>query len=149
VRRRAVVQVVEAALERLAVERDHPRSACRHPTVQPSGMPAEGGLQLGRVERLEQGAQGVDGRCPAQRGAEHRVQALAVHGDEHQDAAVGGGTREDGQHREQQQVGQLIAPSLAPARVGDLFQGGEQASERHHGAAPARARCRSTAHARR
>ena len=128
-----VVQVVEAALERLAVERDHPRSARRHPAAQPSGVPAKGGLQLGRVERQEQGAQRVDGRRPAQRGAEHRVQALAMHGDEHQDAAVGGGAREDGQHREQQQVGQRVAPSLAAARVGDPVQGGEQVGERHHG----------------
>src|SRR3954454_23331243 len=56
-----------------------------------------------------------------------------MHGDEGQDAAVGGGAREDGQHREQQQVGQRVAPPLAAARVGDPVQGGEQVGERHHG----------------
>jgi hypothetical protein len=131
--RRLVAQVVEAALERLAVQGDDARSRWGYRLAQPARVPAEGGLQLGRVERLEQGAQRVDGRRPAQRGAEHRVQALAMHGDEHQDAAVGGGTREDGQHREQQEMGQRVAPSLAPARVGDPVQGGEQVSERHDG----------------
>ena len=50
VRGRLVVQAVEAALERLAVERDHPRPRGRRPVGQRPGMLAEDGLQLGRVE---------------------------------------------------------------------------------------------------
>src|SRR3954451_20802690 len=96
-------------------------------------MLSEGGLQLGSIERLEQGTQRIDGRRPAQPGAEHRVEPLAMHGDEDQDAAVGGGARQDGQHREQQQVGERVAPPLPAPRVRDPFQGGEQAGERHHG----------------
>src|SRR4051812_28249673 len=56
-----------------------------------------------------------------------------MHADEHQDAAVGGGAREDRQDREQQQGSEAVTLALAAARIGDRFQGGEQASERHHG----------------
>jgi hypothetical protein len=128
-----VVQVVEAVPERLAVERDHARPRCRHPLAERPRMLAEGGLQGGRIERLEQGTQGVDGRRPAQPGPEHRVEALAMHADEDQDAAVGGGARQDGQHGEEQQVRERVAPTLPAARVRDLAEGSEQASERHHG----------------
>jgi hypothetical protein len=49
--------MVEAAPEGLAVERDDARSGRRRRRItQPSGMPAEGGLRRGRIERLEQGA---------------------------------------------------------------------------------------------
>src|SRR5829696_9084547 len=61
------------------------------------------------------------------------IQPLAMHADEQADAAVGGGAGQDGQHREQQQGGKAVTLSLAAARIGDLFQGGEQAGERHHG----------------
>ena len=56
-----------------------------------------------------------------------------MHADEQADAAVGGGAREDRQDREQQQGSEAVTLALAAARVGDLFQGGEQAGERHHG----------------
>ena len=125
-RRSPVVQIVEAALERLAVARDDARSGRRCRIAQLSGMPAEGGLQLGRGERLEQGAHGVDGRRSAEAGAEGRVEALAMHADEHPNAAVGGGARQDGQHGEEQQVGERIAPALRAARVRALFQQGQR-----------------------
>ena len=133
VRGSPVVQMVEAALERLAVERHDAWLAGWRPAAQLPGMLAQGSLQLGRIERLKQSAQGIDGRGPAQRGAEHRVEALTMHGDEDQDAALGGGACQDGQHRKQQQVGERVALPLASTRVRDLFQRGEQASERHHG----------------
>jgi len=56
-----------------------------------------------------------------------------MHADEQADAAVGGRPGEDGQHREEQQGSEAVALALAAARVGDLFQGGEQPGERHHG----------------
>src|SRR4051794_41704808 len=56
-----------------------------------------------------------------------------MHADEQTDAAVGGGAREDRQHREQQQGSEAVTLALAAARIGDRFQGGEQAGERHHG----------------
>src|SRR3982751_6808419 len=97
------------------------------------GVAAEGGLPLGRAERVKEGARRVDGRGAAEAGAEGGVEPLAVHADEQADAAVAGGARQDGQHREQQQVGQRVALALGPTRVGDPVQGGEQAGERHHG----------------
>jgi len=106
-----VVQVVEAAPERLAVERDHARPRGRRPVGQRPGMLAEGGLQLGRLERQEETAQRVHGRRSTEARAEHRVEALPVHADERQDAAVGGGARQHGEDREQQQVGQRVAPA--------------------------------------
>ena len=96
-------------------------------------MAAEGGLQLGRVERVQEGAQRVDGRGAAEAGAEGGVEPLAVHADEQADAAVGGGAGQHRQDAEQQQVGEAVAPALAAARVGDPVQGGEQVSERHDG----------------
>jgi hypothetical protein len=133
VRGRRVVQVIEAALERLAVERDHPRPRSRCRLAERPGMPAEGGLQIGRLERLEQAAERVHGRRAPEARAEGGVQALPVDADKDPDAAVGGGARQDGQHGEEQQVGERVAAALPAARVGDPFQGGDQASERHHG----------------
>jgi hypothetical protein len=97
------------------------------------GVAAEGGLDRGRVERVQEGTQRVDRWGAAEAGAEGHVQPLAMHADEQADAAVGGGAGQDGQHCKQQQGGKAVTLSLAAARIGDLFQGGEQAGERHHG----------------
>src|SRR4051812_2288419 len=97
------------------------------------GVAAEGGLQLGRVERVQEGAQRVDGRGAAEAGVEGGVEPLAVHADEQADAAVGAGTGQHRQDAEQQQVGEAVSPALAAARGGDPVQGGGQAGERHHG----------------
>jgi hypothetical protein len=128
-----VVQVVEAAPQRLAVERDDPPPWRDGSVIELPGMAAEGGLQLGRVERVHEGAQRVDGGGAAETGAEGGVEPLAMRADEQADAAVGGGAGQHRQDAEQQQVGEAVALALAAARVGDLLQGGEQAGERHHG----------------
>src|SRR4051794_41254181 len=101
-------------------------------------MGAEGGLDLGRVERVEEGARGVDGGRATEAGTEDGVEPLAMHADEQADAAVGGGAGQDGQYREQQQVGERVAATLPAARVRDPFQGGEQPGERYHAASGAR-----------
>src|SRR3954454_14730141 len=75
----------------------------------------------------------IASRGAAETGAEGGVEPLAMQADEQADAAVGGRAGQDGQHREQQQVGEAVTPALAAARVGDPVQGGEQAGERHHG----------------
>jgi hypothetical protein len=128
-----VVQVVEAAAQRLAVQRHDPPPRRGGGVIELLGVAAEGGLQLGRVERVQEGAQRVDRRGAAEAGAEGHVQPLAMHADEQADAAVGGGAGQHRQDAEQQQVGEAVAPALAAARVGDPVQGGEQAGERHHG----------------
>ncbi len=128
-----VVQVVEAAPQRLAIQRDDPPPWRGGGVTKMLGMAAEGGLDLGRVERMHEGAQRVDGRGAAEAGSEGGVEPLAMHADEQADAAVGGGAGQDRQHREQQQGSEAVTLALAAARVGDLVQGGEQAGERHHG----------------
>ena len=94
-----IVQVVEAAPQRLAVQRDDPPPRCGADVTKMLGVAAEGGLDLGRVERVQEGAQRVDRWGAAEAGAEGHVQPLAMHADEQADAAVGGGAGQDGQHR--------------------------------------------------
>src|SRR5688572_4311664 len=123
----------EAAAQRLAIQRDDPPPWRGGGVTKMLGMAAEGGLDRGRVERVHEGAQRVDGRGAAEAGAEGGVEPLAMHADEQADAAVGGGAGQHRQHREQQQGSEAVTLALAAARVGDLVQGGEQAGERHHG----------------
>jgi hypothetical protein len=99
-----VIQVIEAAPEGFAVERDDAPAGRRGRTAQLGGMVAEGGLKLGRIEGLEQGAQRVDRRRGPEAGAEGGVEPLAMHADEQADTAVGGGAGQHGQDAEQQQV---------------------------------------------
>ena len=128
-----IVQVVEAAPERLAVERDHARPGGRHLPGQPPGMLAEGGLQRGRLEGQEEVAQRVHGRRAPKARPEGGVQTLAMHADEGQDAPVGGGAGQHRQDREEEQVGQRVTLALGPTRVGDRPERGEQGGERDHG----------------
>src|SRR4051812_50041269 len=96
------------------------------------GVAAEGGLQLGRVERVQEGAQRVDGRGAAEAGVEGGVEPLAARADEQADAAVGGGAGQPRQDAEQQQGGEAGAPALAAARGGGPVQGGGQGGGRDH-----------------
>ena len=130
--RGAIGQPVEAAPQRLAVQCHGAPRLIRPGAAEVPGMAPEGCFQLLRVERQEQVAQRVDRRRAAQARAEGPVEPVAVDAQEGDDAAVGGRAREHGQHREQQQVGERIAPALRAARVGDLRQGGQQGGERDH-----------------
>ncbi len=130
--RLAVGEVVDAALERLAVERDR-----RHPALgarqQAGGVPAERPFQGGAVEVLQHGVQGVDRRRPPQGEAEQRVEHLPALLQEDGDAAVRGRAGQQRQHREQQQRRQRIALALRAPRIGNLAQGREEPAERYHG----------------
>ena len=66
-----VAQMVEAAPERLAVERDDASPGWRGDSLQMAGMAAEGSFKLGRIEGLEQGTQRVDGWRSAEARTEH------------------------------------------------------------------------------
>src|SRR4029450_13125237 len=81
VSRCAIVQVIEAAAQCLAIESDGPHRL-RHSGVQCARMAAEGGLEIITAGRQEQMAQGVPRRSPPEAGAKDRVQALALQGDE-------------------------------------------------------------------
>src|SRR4051812_50152604 len=83
--------MVEAAAQRLAVQRNDPPPGRRGGTLKMLGMAAEGGLDRGRVERVQQGAQRVDGGGAAGAGAQGGGGAPAVHPPEQGGAAGGGG----------------------------------------------------------
>jgi hypothetical protein len=119
----AIVQMVEAAAQRLAVERD---DAPLRRAIAPAQLPrvvAEGGLERGRIEHLKQVAQGVDGGRAAQSSTKDGVEPLTVDADEHENAAIRGRSAEHRQNREEQQVRQAVAPTLSAARIRNLFEG--------------------------
>jgi hypothetical protein len=100
-----VAELVEAAAQRLAIERDAALSghgACR---LQQGGMAAKDRLHRGRIERLEDVAdRGVRGRPPPCQG-EGGVQPAAMDVDEGDDAAIRVAAGHDGEDGEQQHVG--------------------------------------------
>src|SRR5215218_2724432 len=128
-----VVKMVEAAPQRLAIQGDDPPPWPSGGVTKMLGMTAKSGLDLGRVERVQWGAQRVDGRGATEAGAEGGVEPLAVHADEQADTTVGGGTGQHCQDAEQQQESEAVTLALAAARVGDLVQSSKQAGEWHHG----------------
>src|SRR3954453_15271955 len=121
------VQVIEAAAQRLAIKCDGALPSHLDRPVQLVRMAAEGSLE---IVPLEQTAQRVHRRCPAQAGAEGGVQAVALNGDEGDDLLVGGRPCEN---REQQQMAQAIALSLRAAWIMDSFKRGKQRTKRHQG----------------
>src|SRR5690242_3946773 len=96
-------------------------------------MAAEGGLEIITAERQEQMAQGVHRRSPPEAGAKDRVQALALQGDEGDDPLIGGGTRQHGKDREQQQMAHAIALPLPTTGITHIGKRGEQGSKRYQG----------------
>lgn len=132
-RRLAVSEVIEAAPERLAIQRDGARRAGIAARRQAGGMAAEHQLDRRRIEPLEDKADGGVARCACPAQAEGVVQAEAVGLDEGDDAAIGVGSGHHGEDREQQDIGQLVELAFRPARVGDLVQQVEQSIERSHG----------------
>ena len=99
--RGTVVEVVEAAAQRLAIQRDAALSGRCAGGLQQRGMAAEDRLHRGRIEPLEDVADGgVRGRAaPLQ--TEGGVQPAAVDIDEGDDAAIRVATGDDGENGEQ------------------------------------------------
>src|SRR5208283_4128028 len=122
----AVVEVVETAAQRLAIERDaglSGRCACR---LKPGGMLAEDRLDLCGIKPLEDVADcGVRGRAaPLQ--TEGRVQLAAIDIDEGDDASIRVATCHDGEDGEQQHVRKLVFLSLSTARIRHFRQQTQQ-----------------------
>ena len=128
-----IVQVIETAAQRLAVERDGALASHLDGPVQLPRMAAEGTLRIVPIERQERTAQGVHRRRPAEAGAEGGVQAVALDGDEGDDLLVGGRPRENRENREQQKMAQAIALPLWAAWIVDSFERGKQRTKRHQG----------------
>jgi hypothetical protein len=77
-----IMQVVEAAPQRLAVQRDGAPALSADALVEALGVAPESGFEIGRVERENEVAHGIDRRSAPETSAEHRVQAFAVDVDE-------------------------------------------------------------------
>ena len=125
-----IVQVVETAPQRFAVQRDRPPAI---PAGKLTRVAAKGRLEIRRVEGEEEITQGVHGRSTPEPRAEDGVQALPVHAHEGDDALIRARACQHGQDREQEQMGQRVAPALWAARILDLVKSSEQGSKRHHG----------------
>src|SRR3954447_20693551 len=128
-----VVQVVEAAAQRLAIEGDGALPGHLDRPVQRVRMTAESSLEIVPLERQEQTAQRVHGWRSSEARPEGSVQAIALDGDEGDDLLVGGRTRQNRQNREQQQMAQAIALPLRAAWIVDSFERGKQRTKRHQG----------------
>jgi len=132
-RRGVVIEVVEAAAQRLAIKRDAGLSglcACR---LKLGSMLAEDRLDLGRIEPLEDVAdRGVSGRAaPLQ--TKRRVQPAAMDIDEGDDASIRIATRHDGKDGEQQHVAKLVFLPLPTARIRHFRQQTQQRRKWRHG----------------
>jgi hypothetical protein len=113
-RRLAVVDVVEAAAQRLTVERDHRLFSRRQ---QGLGVAPERLFEVLGVQGLEHRPQRVHHRSPFQIHPEVSIEehpALLQEGD---DAAVGLRPAQQRQHREHQKMRQRIALALRSPRV--------------------------------
>lgn len=91
-----IMQVIETASERLAVQCDGPPAMPVDRLIKVTRVAAKGGLQIGRVEREKEVPQGVDSRSTPEASAEDGVQALTMHLYEGDDALIRGRTRQHG-----------------------------------------------------
>jgi hypothetical protein len=128
-----VVQMVEAAAQGFAVERDGALSGHLDGPIQLLRMAAEGVLEIVPAERQEHMTQRVHGRSPPEAHPEGRIQAVALDCDEGDDLLIGGRPCQNRQNREQQQMPQAIALPLWAARIADFGKGGKQRTKRHQG----------------
>src|SRR3954470_18051998 len=84
----AVAELVEAAAQRLAIDRQAGRARLSTSHMQQAGMAAEDGLECAAVEALQDVADRGVRRCAPPRQAKGPVQTAAVLVDEGGDAAV-------------------------------------------------------------
>jgi len=107
----AVVELVKAAAQRLAIQRDAALSRCGARHLKQGGMTAEDDLNRSRIKALEDVAHGsVSGRSTLCQ-SERSVQPAAMNVDEGDNAAIRVAAGHDGEDGKQQHMGQLI-PSL-------------------------------------
>jgi hypothetical protein len=129
----AVAELVEAAAQRLAVDRQAGPARLGAGRLQQAGMAAEGGLQSVAVEALQDVADRGVRRCTPPGQAEDPVQAAAVRVDEGGDAAIRVAAADDRQDGEQQHMRQSVELALRAALVGHFLQQAKQRRKRGHG----------------
>ena len=118
-----VVEIVEAALQRLAVEGDDTGVGPIGPQIQESGVLAKRFLDIRGVETLQNIADGGMRRRPLPPDLEGFVQRSQMRLKVCLDATIGIGPAYDGENGKQQNVRQPIKLTLRAARVRDC---GEQ-----------------------
>lgn len=134
--RLAIVQMIETAAQHLAIQGNGRPPMLVRSRHQILGMAAEGGFErLGR-QRLQHGPHRIQRRRPLQVGMEGLVEQGPPLPQKGQDAAIGPGTTQHREHAEQKQIRQGIALALGASGIGDVLQGGKQASKRNHGNPP-------------
>ena len=70
---RLILQVVEAAAQRLAIQRDSAPALRANPLVQMTGVTTKGSFEIARIEREEEIAQGIERRSAPEADAKLRV----------------------------------------------------------------------------
>ena len=124
-----VVEAVEAAFERLAVERDNAHATSLRRQVELAGVFAKGLFNIRRFKALQNVADGGVRRRPFPADLEGLVELLPMHLDEGADAAIGVGAAHDRQDGKQQHVRQLIELALGAPRIGNPRQQREETFE--------------------
>ncbi len=99
-----VVEVVETALQRLAVERDDARLGARRSEIQVRCVVTEDLFDIGRAQPLQNIADRGMRRRPLPLDREGFVQPLPMHLEVSADAAIGIGAAHHGENGEQQHV---------------------------------------------
>jgi hypothetical protein len=124
-----VIEAVEAAFERLAVERDDARAMRVRRQIECGGVLAKGRFDIRRVEALQNIADGGMRGWPFPADFEGLVELLSMHFDERADAAIGVGAAHDRQDGKQQHVWQLIELAFGAPRIGNPRQQREETFE--------------------
>jgi len=117
-----VMEIVEAAAQRLAIEGDAARPRRGTSRLQQGGVTAEGRLYRSRIEPLEDVADRRVGGRPAPPQPERGIEPVAMDVDEGDDATIRVAAAHDGQDGEQEHIRQRIELPLRSARIGDVCQ---------------------------
>jgi len=129
----AVVEVVETATQRLAIQSNAALSRRDPGDLQPGGVAAEDALDCGWVEPSKDVADGGMGGRAAPAQSERPIEAATVDVDEGDDATVRVSAGHDGEDGKQQHIWQLVALALRPARIRNFLQQAQRRRERSHG----------------
>ena len=118
----AVIEVVEASPECLAIDRDDTSRWIGCGAPQASRVLTEDLLDRLRIEALKDISNRGMGRGTPPVQTEGGIQTTAMHLDEGHDGTIGIAAGDDGKDREQQHMLQLIELALGPAGVGDVAE---------------------------
>ena len=117
----AIVERIDAASERLAIQRNDRQHFSVLPCQQAFGMRAQSRFKAVAIKRVQQDAHGVDGRRSLQIDTEHLVERIQSLLHKNDDIAETFGSRQNRQNRKQEEIGQRVALSLITSRIRNLL----------------------------